>query len=110
MNRAEKEEAEAGWHKEKAGIGELEIKRMVEGLEIVIEHRYFKPVRGMGNTLIATETAPQDQTKVRWEYHGVSKYPINLLTAVMDMDRLVGTDLEKCLIKLKSVLEGTYSK
>lgn len=96
-------------YKEKAGVGELEIKRIVEGEEIELEHRYFRPVRGLANTLIITEAAPPNQTKVIWEYRGFAKYPINLLTAMMNMDRIVGKDLEKCLINLRSALEAANS-
>ncbi|MFZ6008730.1 MAG: SRPBCC family protein [Bacteroidota bacterium] len=95
------------WHnfKERAGVGELEIKRIIEGSEILLEHRYFKPVKGLANTLIITESRPGDQTRVKWIYQGFSNYPINLLTASMNMDKIVGKDLEVCLMKLKSTLE-----
>lgn len=60
----------------------------------------------MANTLIATESTRDNETRVKWVYHEFSSYPINLLTVTMNMDKIVGKDLEECLSDLKSILEG----
>jgi hypothetical protein len=97
----------AGWNNyaEKAGEGELEILEIVEGDEITLEHRYFKPVKGKANTSVSTKTLGDGATQVQWVYMGISSYPLNGLTAMMNMDQIVGKDLENCLINLRSALE-----
>lgn len=92
-------------YQERAGEGELEIKKIIEGSAIELEHRYLRPIRGRANTSITIEPVLHNQAKVKWAYQGFSNYPMNLLTAVMNMDKIVGKDLENCLVKLKSVME-----
>jgi hypothetical protein len=92
---------------ERAGVGELEIKRVIEDENIVLEHRYFKPVKGQAIASLTTELISGEITKVKWVYTGISSYPLNLLTAVMNMDKLVGKDLEEALYKLKLQLESS---
>lgn len=91
--------------KEKAGTGELEIKQIVDCSHLLLEHRYFKPVPGIGNSLITTRATSYKETNVKWQYNGFSRYPINFFTAVMNIDKIIGGDLENCLKKLKCQLE-----
>lgn len=83
--------------KEKAGIGELEIKDLKDNERLVLVHRYFKPVRGIAESEITIESEADGSSKIRWQYAGYSRYPLNLLTALLNMDKIVGTDLERCL-------------
>ena len=46
-----------------------------------------------------------NQTKVHWEFTGKMKYPTNLMLLFMNMEKMVGGDLDKGLQNLKSVLE-----
>jgi hypothetical protein len=93
-------------YKERAGIGELEIKKIIEGERIDLEHRYLKPIKGMGNSFLSIEKVKGNQTRIKWVYNGISNYPINLITALLDMEKLVGGDLEIGLGKLKSKIEN----
>lgn len=52
---------------------------------------------------IAEET--DGGVKVTWGMTGANPYPMNVMTAMMDMDGMIGKDFEKGLNKLKSQLE-----
>jgi hypothetical protein len=92
-------------YKERAGLGEMEIRRLVHAERIDLEHRYLKPIKGKGNSLISTTFITEAQTKVKWVYTGVSRYPINILTSILNMDRIIGKDLEDALHNMKRVIE-----
>lgn len=92
-------------YKEKAGVGELEIKKIINGSRIDLEHHYIKPLKGLANAYMAVNNSSGDSTELKWVYSGISNYPINLLTSIMNMDKIVGRDLENGLSKLKYVLE-----
>lgn len=93
-------------YKEKAGIGQLQINKIDddEGLELI--HRYIKPVRGLAVSKITIIPASDSSSVVKWAYCGKSRYPINLLTALLNMDKIVGRDLEICLVKLNKQLNA----
>jgi hypothetical protein len=44
-------------------------------------------------------------TKVTWGFFGKMKYPMNMSLVFMDMDALLGKDLENGLTNLKKELE-----
>jgi hypothetical protein len=91
-------------YKDKAGVGELEIKELIENKRLNLVHHYFKPVRGIGESEITIEPESDLTSLVRWQYTGHTPYPLNLLTSVMNMDKIIGQDLELCLTKLNQQL------
>ena len=95
--------------KEKAGVAELEIKKITTGSGINIEHRYIRPLKGLAISYMTVDDSPGNQTELKWVYSGVSAYPINLLTSILNMDNIVGRDLENCLTKLKTQLENSQN-
>jgi len=97
-------------YKERAGLGELEIRKIVDDEIIDLEHRYFKPVKGKARTQITTTSFTETQTKVKWVYTGISDYPINILTSMLNMDKIIGKDLEGALNNLKHVIEEPTSE
>ncbi|MEK6782313.1 MAG: SRPBCC family protein [Bacteroidota bacterium] len=86
-----------------AGKGEQEIIKLIDGERIDIEVRFVKPFEGIATTPLTTESVSDNQTKVRWQMNGKSKYPMNVMNAFMDS--LLGKDLQKSLITLKGILE-----
>ncbi len=87
----------------KAGKGEQEIKNITEGESVDIEVRFERPFAGIATTPIVTEAVSADQTKVKWEMNGKSKYPLNFMN--LFMDNMLGKDLETSLTALKNILE-----
>jgi hypothetical protein len=44
-------------------------------------------------------------TTVKWGFNGEMKYPMNLMMLTMNMEKMLGPDLENGLKNLKTLLE-----
>ncbi|HMH32300.1 MAG TPA: SRPBCC family protein [Puia sp.] len=86
-----------------AGVGEKEIKKIVEGKRIETEIRFVKPMAAIGHAIMDTESLSDHQTKVSWSNAGELKYPINILIPMME--KSVAKDMEISLSTLKNILE-----
>jgi hypothetical protein len=95
------------WDSEKSDIGkgEQEIKKITEGQRVDFELRFLKPFTATENAYMTTESTGTDQTKVKWGFDGKMNYPMNLMLVFMNMDKMLGDDLETGLSNLKKVLE-----
>lgn len=91
--------------KEEVGSGEQEIIAIKPGRRIDYELRFKAPFASVSPAYLLTEQSSADQTKVTWGFQGDMPYPMNLLLLVMDMEGLIGKDLQQGLDKLKLVLE-----
>lgn len=87
----------------KGGKGEQEIKAITQGERIDIEIRFEKPFKGISDSIIQTQVISADQTKVTWTFKSNSKYPLNIMSALLE--GALGKDLDKSLNNLKSILE-----
>jgi uncharacterized protein YndB with AHSA1/START domain len=88
----------------KAGKGEQEIMRIVEGERLDVEIRFVKPFEAVGNTPFITEALPGNQTKVKWGMSSRLKYPMNIML-LMNLEKMLGKDLQTSLGNLKRILE-----
>ena len=88
-----------------AGKGEQEIKQLKEGERIDMEVRFERPFKAVSETYMTTENAGGYQTKVKWVFGSKLKYPMNLMLVFMNMDKLLGKDMETSLTTLKGILE-----
>jgi hypothetical protein len=99
----------------KAGKGEQEIVNITEGERVDIEVRFLKPFKGIAITPFTTvplsnpdlESYPEypGQTKLTWGMNSTLKYPMNLMLLFMDMDKILGKDIQSSLVTLKRILE-----
>jgi hypothetical protein len=87
------------------GKGEQEIKQITAGARVDMELRFKKPMEMTDNAYMITEAIDSTQTKVKWGFFGKTKYPLNIMGLFMDMDKLLGPDLQKGLDNLKGILE-----
>ncbi|MEO6731045.1 MAG: SRPBCC family protein [Ferruginibacter sp.] len=87
------------------GKGEQEIKKINEGQKMDFELRFIKPFEAKDDAYMITETAGNNQTKVKWGFNGRMNYPTNLFLLFMNMDKMLGKDLEVGLLNLKNILE-----
>lgn len=87
------------------GKGEQEIKKISEGERVDFELRFERPFKATDNAYMTTEDAGENQTKVRWGFNGKMPYPMNLFLLFMDMDKMLGGDLQSGLDNLKTILE-----
>ncbi len=98
----------AAWesNNEDVGTGEQEIKKITEGERLDFELRFIKPFEATEAAYMATESVPENQTKVRWGFSGHMNYPMNLVMLFMDFDEMIGNDLDTGLKNLKTVMEN----
>lgn len=87
------------------GKGAQEIKKITEGQKIETEIRFEKPFKSVASSLMSTETAGADQTKVTWSFTGKMPYPFNIVRLFMSMDKMIGADLQTGLDNLKKIQE-----
>ena len=97
----------SAWDSEEknVGKGEQEIKNIAEGERIDFELRFKKPFEATDNAYMTTHSVSENKTIVKWGFNGKMPYPMNLMLLCMDMDKMLGKDLQKGLENLKSNLE-----
>jgi len=88
-----------------AGKGEQELKGIMDGERIDVEVRFIKPFEGIATTPFTTKSISENETLVTWGMTSTLKYPMNLMLLFMNMDKLLGKDLETSLLTLKKILE-----
>jgi len=91
-------------HKQ-VGKGEQEIIKITEGERLDFELRFLEPFEAKDNAYMTTEAIGDNQTKVKWGFNGKMPYPMNMMLLFMDMDAMLGKDLEAGLNNLKAVME-----
>lgn len=87
------------------GVGEQEIKKIVEGERIDYELRFMEPFESTSLAYMSTEAFSENQTKLNWVFNGRMKYPMNIMMLFMDFDKIIGDDLQTGLNNLKTELE-----
>ena len=89
----------------KVGRGEWEIKRVQQDERVEFELRFLEPFEFVANGYFATEVLSPHQTRVMWVYNSGMKWPMNFLLLFLDMDKLVGNDIQSSLVSMKAELE-----
>ena len=87
-----------------AGVGEKEIKNIIEGKSIEMEIRFVKPMTATASIIMETESLSDNQTKVYWSNAGTLNYPVNLFIPLME--KSVAKDMDSSLSALKILLEN----
>ncbi len=88
------------------GKGEQEILKITEGERLDFELRFLAPFEATEKAYMTTESLGAESTRVSWGFDGGMKYPMNLMLLFMNMEKMIGDDLESGLKKLKEVLEA----
>ena len=86
-----------------AGVGEKEIKNIIEGKRVETEIRFVKPMRATASIIMETESLSDNQTKVSWSNAGTLMYPLNIMIPMME--KHVVKDMDSSLSTLKNILE-----
>ena len=87
----------------KVGVGEKEIKNIVEGKKIETEIRFIKPFTAVGCTNMVTDPVSGNQIKVIFSNASTLKYPLNILLLVVEKG--IAKDMAISLSVLKTILE-----
>lgn len=89
----------------RAGKGEQEIMGLKEGERVDSEIRFVKPFAAVADSPFVLESTNNNQTLLKWGMTSTMKYPMNFMLAFMNMDKLLGKDLEESMNRLKNILE-----
>ncbi len=87
------------------GAGEQEITKMKDGESLNMQLRFKKPFEATDWAYMVTSSINDNETKVKWGFNGTMPYPMNLMLLTMNMDEMLGKDLEQGLLNLKEILE-----
>jgi hypothetical protein len=87
------------------GSGEQEILEMIDGEHIDYELRFFEPFQSKDHAYFDTTAPSANTTLVKWGFEGKMNYPMNLMLLFMNMEEMLGKDLQGGLDNLKTELE-----
>jgi len=87
------------------GRGEQEILKVVDGERVDYEIRFIKPFESTSDASMTTVSVNENQTKITWAFTGKMKYPMNLMLLFMNMEKMIGNDLQNGLENLKGLIE-----
>jgi hypothetical protein len=87
------------------GKGEQEIKGIKEGERIDYEVRFKEPMESTEKAWMTFESPDSTSTIVKWGFNGKMNYPMNLMMLFMDIEGMVGKDLQSGLDDLKIIME-----
>lgn len=85
------------------GVGEQEIKKITEGERLDFELRFEKPFEATEQAYMTVTAVNDTQAKVVWGFNGRMNY---LMSFMMDMEEMIGNDLQSGLESLKNILES----
>lgn len=91
---------------EEVGKGEQEITGIKDGERIDYELRFLEPFESKSEAYMTFESLDSAKVKVQWGFNGKMNYPMNLMLLFMDMEGMIGKDLQDGLNNLKVILEN----
>ena len=71
--------------------------------------RFEKPFKGQAATAFSTDAIGVLQTNVTWGMSSTMKYPMNIMLLFMNMDKVLGKDIQISLQTLKEMLERSQN-
>ena len=97
----------SSWESENKNVGKgsQQISKIAEGERIDFNIHFIKPFDGLAKAYMTTESKGENQTLVKWGFESAMKYPMNLMLLFLNMEKMLGNDLETGLTNLKTKLE-----
>lgn len=91
---------------EDVGAGEQEITAITEGKRIDCELRFKRPFESVSTAYMEVTAKNANSSTVEWGFDGYTPYPFNLFCLFMDMDGMIGKDLQDGLNNMKTKVES----
>jgi hypothetical protein len=85
------------------GAGEQEITGIDEGRSIDYALRFFRPMKNTGKSKFQITSLGEERSSVAWIFDSPSRFQMSLFSPIFK--KMLGEDIEKGLINLKSILE-----
>ncbi|MBL4676334.1 MAG: SRPBCC family protein [Mucilaginibacter sp.] len=97
----------AAWDSDmkQVGKGNQTIEEIVDGERIDIRVVFEKPIAGVGDAYFATQSVTDESTSVKWAMASKMPFPMNAMLLFINMDKMLGKDMEESLGNLKGLLE-----
>jgi Polyketide cyclase / dehydrase and lipid transport len=93
------------WSGNKVGKGKMTIEESVPGQKVGIKLQFVKPMESTATCALTLAGTPTGSF-VTWSMDGNHNFIGKAFGMFMDMDNMLGTDIEKGLAQLKTVAEG----
>ena len=90
------------------GSGEESITNIINGKRIDIELHFMSPIDRWSHAWLTTDSMAENVTKVKWGFSGTIKYPLNIVLVFINMDKIIGNELEDGLNLMKTHLESNH--
>ena len=88
------------------GKGEQSIAALVEGERVDFDLHFIKPFEGKAKSYMVLSAMPGDACNVSRAFESRMPYPMNVMRLFMNMEKMMGDDLQVSLGNLKAILEG----
>jgi hypothetical protein len=85
------------------GVGEKEIKNIIDGKRIETEMRFVKPMTFTASLIMNIESLSDNQTKVNLSHDGTLEYPKNIM--ILMFEKMFAKQMDISLSTLKNILE-----
>lgn len=92
------------WNSQVTGQGEQKTVSMVPNKQIDFEITFIKPMAGKAQNSVVFEALDSNTTKINSTFHGDMPYPLNLMLLFMDMDKMIGTELQNGLNNMRDII------
>jgi hypothetical protein len=93
------------WSGTEAGKGKLTIEESVPGQKVGMKLEFVEPMASTATCVLTLAGTPTGSV-VTWSMEGNHNFVGKAFGMFMDMDNMLGTDIEKGLAQLKTVAEG----
>jgi effector-binding domain-containing protein len=98
----------SSWESEELGVGSQTVKAISEN-RIDYELSFKSPMEGKASAAFDVEPSAEG-FKTTWSFDQDFSYPMNAMGVFMNMDKMLGTEYERGLVKLKSMCEKMASE
>jgi hypothetical protein len=95
------------WSGKKAGKGKMTIEESVPGQKMGMKLEFVEPMASTA-TFALTVAGTEGGSVVAWSMDGNHNFIGKAFALFMDMDKMLGADIEKGLAQLKTVAEGKH--
>lgn len=93
------------WDSEITGKGEQKIMALTPGKRIEYEITFIKPFEGKAASSVTFKQLDSTQTNIVNTFSSSTPYPLNIMLLFMDMDKMIGTEIQNGLNNIKANLE-----
>jgi hypothetical protein len=90
---------------EKCGKGEFENVRLIKNKQIDFKIRFMAPYVFTADGTLFVNAVNENQTNLVWKYQGGKDWPMNIILLFVNMDKIIGADIESTMRNIKTNTE-----